>query len=147
MKNLATLLPSILLALPAAAQSALAVPYGASCYGLTLTSTLPTIGSVMDFTLTGVPPPGFGILGLGLASTAPFPPFLPVPWDPLTCLLHVVAPAPYWMSPLGASTTTLALPIPNNPALVGLTFYAQGFSVFSVPWWLSSNGIEATVGF
>ena len=39
----------------------------------------------------------------------------------------------------------LPLAIPNNPALLGFIFYAQSFATFTTPW-LSSNGIEATLG-
>jgi hypothetical protein len=57
----------------------------------------------------------------------------------------VVAPTPYLTLPLGAPTVTLWLVVPNNPALLGFIFYAQSFATFTTPW-LSSNGIEATLG-
>ena len=57
----------------------------------------------------------------------------------------MAAPTPYLTLPMGAPTVTFTLVIPNNPALLGFLFYAPSFAAFSTPW-LSSNGIEATVG-
>ena len=146
MNTLATLSTSLLLALPIAAQPATAVAYGASCYGLTLTSTLPVLGTTMDLTTTGVPVGAQTLTGLDLARTIAPGPFLPLPWDPNACRLHVVPSVSYPALPLGAQTVTLFLAIPNNPALLGFLFYAQSFTMSSTPW-LSSNGIEARAGF
>ena len=102
---------------------------------LSLTGS-PTLGQTMVFNYSGGSPSGFGFHFMGATP-------LRLPYTPQSFVLLLPAFNSLWslfvLDPSGSAA--FALPVPNNPAYIGLTGYAQG--------WLTgelSNGIVLTIG-
>ncbi len=131
--------------------------FGAGCRGsdpnatpLTLAGgTRPWLGDTAQLQLGALPAPTFALLAIGFSTTSS--PLGPLPLDltpfglTLNCFL-LVDPAATVGAVAAASTTTFGIPFPNNAALLGLVFHAQGSAAEPSGNLVISNGLTGTVG-
>ena len=176
MRHLSIALATVLGAAHAQAWSA--VPFGSGCWDLAPPWNMnPTIlgtsgQATPGFTLTiqyGGPTAynaGTGpfyeyrpalVLGLSdqVAGGVPLPWTLPAALTVMPCQLLVSTDVVEFMNPINQSSygDSLALPIPNNPLLIGFTLYAQ-WAVFHTVWFpgprattvSTSHALAITIG-
>ncbi len=109
---------------------------------------LPVIGATLVVTMSNVSATSLPFMVLGATSIAPFPiSFLGLATDP-ACLISVSLDLLAGPLAVVGTSATLSLPLPGNPALVGVPIYVQGAQLELTTgfWNLSDQGI-ATLGF
>ena len=129
--------------------------YGSGCVGSqgvpTLSITeMPRIGQDFEIALTDVPTNKTGFLLLGSSNTSwngvPLP--LSLPFQP-KCSVLVSAQTVVRLSTGPSTTLKWGFPMPNNPAMLGGSFYSQAMfldAVFFLPRIAMTNGGHAVIG-
>ena len=150
-------------------KSAAALPYGCGVNtpgSLTLMSGLPSLGDVVRFgidnPLASQPVGSLPLLSIALAPDPAFPCGTSIPgWGmagggaPGELLLSTLSPNPLlllagppWTGP--GNPAPIALAIPSNPALLGLSLYTQGFlfdaTLSGTPFLTVTDAVELRVG-
>lgn len=121
-------------------------PFGIGCGGLSLTASLPYMGSMVDLTTTGVP--ATTALSVNLLSLTGYDPpidvsFLDMPGCHLHCGLDIMTVL------FGTGTVVHTLDVADDPTWFGLEIFSQTFSF--VPGInpfgaIGSNGVKLVVG-
>ncbi len=132
---------------PNGALSAAVASVGTGCFGLSLTSTRPVLGTTAQITTSGIPagtPLGATILTL---TPAPAPIDLTVIGMP-TCFAYVLDGVnEVWLNPV--STAQVPLVVPNSAPLIGVIVGTQSISI-SPPLtplgFITSNGALLMIG-
>jgi ELWxxDGT repeat protein len=121
-------------------------PFGTSCGGLSLTASVPYLGSMVDLTTSGVP--AATALSVNLLSLTGYDPpidvtFLDMPGCYLHCGLDIMTVL------LGTGTVVHTFDVVDDPTWFGLEIFSQTFSF--VPGInpfgaIGSNGVKLVVG-
>jgi hypothetical protein len=123
---------ALLLAATLPAQAATVTSYGTGCKNLTLTMTRPVLGTTAKFMVNNRST--LGLIGIGTTR-------LNIMVTPgCTMLTNVYWTLPYLFVPIGDMAY---VPIPNNPGLIGVVYYAQAADFLKQSW---SNGVKGRIG-
>ena len=128
--NLRTLATLLLLTTALPSQAATSTTYGTGCRNLLLEMTPPVIGTDALFTVQNGST--LGVVGVGTTKMN-----LPIGGG---CIIYTNV---FWTIPYGTMGDPFGFPIPNNPGLIGLKFYAQAADTLKQSW---SNGVEGMIG-
>lgn len=113
-------------------------PFGAGCAGTAGVPMLgpagasqPVFGAVFRFELSSLPTTGIAVITIGFSAQQWNG--IPLPWDLSSlgmpgCTMRS-SPEFLYFAPVSAGRATLALPLPNDPGLVGVQFSSQAFVV------------------